>query len=124
VLQKAMYWVLNSLVILVVGFGDTNLAADVTGGTSKSVSPQGQLIPFVSSAFAQNDSSQLAQTSDAPKQADSSSSSDSQSIESLNEQLMRQKAENERLKEQLESMEKEKATPIQQERKRTFFKRW
>ena len=107
VLQKAMYWVLNSLVILVVGFGATNLAADVTSATSKVVSPHGQLLPFVSSAFAQNDSL-----------------SDSQSNESLNEQLTRQKAENDRLKKQLESLQKEKTAPIQQESESKFFKRW
>ena len=110
-LQKAMYWVLNSLVILVVGFGATNLAADVTNATSKVVSPHGQLLPFVSSAFAQNDSSEAAQSIAGPgqDQATSSSLSDSQSNESLNEQLTRQKAENDRLKKQLESTDKIRA---------------
>ena len=125
-LQKAMYWVLNSLVILVVGFGATNLAADVTGATSKVVSPHGQLLPFVSSAFAQNDSSEAAQSLAGPgqDQATSSSLSDSQSNESLNEQLTRQKAENERLKKQLESLQKEKTAPTHQESESKFFKRW
>jgi len=126
VLQKAMFWFLNSLVIFVMGFGATNLAADLTAGASKAGMPQGQLIPFVSNAFAQNDSSESAQSpaESGQNQATSSSLSDSQSIESLNEQLIRQSAENERLKKQLESMQKEKAAPIKQEGERKFFKRW
>jgi hypothetical protein len=126
ILKKALYWVLNSLVIFVVGFGTTNLAADVTEGRLKAGINQAQLFPFVSSAFAENDSAKVPQATDdlSQNQRDIPKASDPQNIEYLNEQLMRERVENERLKKQIESMKEEKVTPTQPENHGKFFKRW
>ena len=116
VLQKAIYWILNSLVIFAVGFGTANLAADATVGASTAGTPQAQLLLSVSTAFAQG----------APTQgASPAGPAISQSPKALEERLANQQAENERLKKQLEqlkSAQPEKAG--QPAREKQFFKRW
>ena len=91
VLKKTVFWVLNSLVIFALKFGTRNLAADATGGTSKDDMPQGQLLPLVSTVFAQKNSSQAAPPSAGPEQneATTSSSSNSRSIKFLNGRYVR-----------------------------------
>ena len=127
-LQKAVYWILNSLVIFVVGFGTANLAVDATAGASKTGTPQAQFLPFVSSAFAQG--AQGAPTPKTPPsgpgrgQATTSVPSGPQSVKDLKEKLASEQAENLRLKKQLESMKQEKAVSKQPEGEKPFFKRW
>lgn len=116
VLQKAIYWILNSLVIFAVGFGTANLAADATAGASTAGIPHARLLLSVSPAFAQG----------APTQgASPTGPSISQSPKAMEEQLASQQAENARLKKQLEqlkSTQPEKA--VQPAREKQFFKRW
>ena len=126
VLQKAVYWILNSLVILVVGFGTANLAADANAGASNAGIPHARLLPSVSTAFAQGAPTQGAPPSGSGQgQATIYGSSSSQSPKPLEEQLASEKAENVRLKkqlEQLESVQRGKAVPPASEKQ--FFKRW
>jgi hypothetical protein len=125
VLQKTVYWVLNSLVIFVVGFGTANLAAEATAGASKTGIPHARLLPFVSTAFAQGASSQGAPPpGSGQSQATIQGPSGSQSLRALEEKLATQQAENLRLKKQLESMQQEKEVSKQPESEKPFFKRW
>jgi len=123
VLQRAVYWILNSLVIFVVGFGTAHLATDVTAEAPKAVIPHVRLLPSVSTAFAQGAPTQGASPSGSGQgQAAISGSSGSQSPKTLEEQLASKQAENERLKKQLESVQREKA--VQPGSQNQFFKRW
>lgn len=114
VLQKAVYWILNSLVIFAVGFGTANLAADATAGASTAAIPHARLLLSVSPAFAQG-----------TQGASPTGPSISQSPKAMEEQLASQQAENARLKKQLEQlqpMQPKKA--VQPAREQPFFKRW
>lgn len=124
--QKVVYWILNSLVIFVVGFGTANWAADATAGASNAEVPHVQLLPLVSTAFAQSASPQASPPSTGSDQGQATidNSSGSQSLESLREQLMRERNENDRLKNQVELMKKKESAPMQPEGKNHFFKRW
>jgi hypothetical protein len=123
VLQKAVYWILNSLVILVVGFGTANLAADAVAGESKAGMPHARLLPSGSTAFAQGVPTQDAPPSGSGRgQATILGSSSSQSSKALEEKLAGEQAENARLKKQLESVQREKAGQPASEKQ--FFKRW
>lgn len=123
VLQKAVYWILNSLVIFVVGFGTANLATEATAGASKAAVSDARLLPSVSTAFAQGAPTQGAPPSGSGQgQATIYGSSSSQSPKPLAEQLASEKPENERLKKQLESEQREKA--VQPGSEKRFFKRW
>jgi hypothetical protein len=125
VLQKAVYWILNSLVIFVVGFGTANLAAGATAGASKDGIPHAWLLPSVSTAFAQGASTQGAPPSGPSHgQATIYDSSSFQSQKALREQLAIEQAENQRLKKQLESVQRTKAVPMQPESENQFFKKW
>jgi hypothetical protein len=123
VLQKAVYWILNSLVIFVVGFGTANLAADATAGASTAGIPHARLLPSVTTAFAQGAPTQGAPPSSSGQgQATIHGSTSSQSPKALEEQLAIQQAENARLKKQLESVQQGKAGQPASEK--PFFKRW
>jgi len=123
VLQKAVYWVLNSFVIFVVGFGTANLAVDATAGASKVSTSHAQFVPFISSAFAQGAPTKGTPPS-GPSQATTSAPSGSQSVKDLKERLASEQAETLRLKKQLESVQQEKAVSKQPEGEKPFFKRW
>jgi hypothetical protein len=123
-IEKTVYWILNSLVIFVVGFGSANLAADVTVKESNPVISSGLLLPMVSTAFAQTDDDPGMQ----PPPGTSMGREDTvapnpQNPEVVNEELERARAENERLKRQLETIQKEEKSKEQQ-RQQQFFKKW
>jgi hypothetical protein len=121
-LQKTVYWVLNSLVIFVVGFGTANLAADAAASKSKATTPHVQSLSFVSRAFAQNASPQgVPAAGSGQSQADPGA----QDLKVLEKKLEKEQAENLRLKKELESVQKEKAMSLEpQSEKPSFFKRW
>jgi len=123
--QKAVYWILNSLVIFVVGFGTAHLAADATVGASKTATSHAQLFSFVSIASAQSGATQGSPPSGSGQgQGTNYRPSGSQNLKALEENLARERAENLRLKKQLESVGKEKAVAKQPESEKQFFKRW
>jgi hypothetical protein len=109
--QKGIYWVLNSLVIFVVGFGTANLAADASSGAPPKT-PHALNLLSPTSAHADQTAPTRAQ------------------VQALTDKLARERAENERLKEELEAAQcsqeaappppAPKETPKQQQ----FFKRW
>jgi len=111
VYQKAMYWVLNSLVIFVVGFGTAHIAADATD-TAKSA--PGAFFPFVSSAYAQ-DGAKAEVTKKAATQAQRDTAL-------LKQQLEKSQIENGKLKAQL--LRKEGATATPPPKEKGFFQRW
>lgn len=124
VLQKVIYWFLNSLIIFVVGFGTANLAADAAAGASKTGIPHAKLISPVSIAFAGDPVKGTPPSGSAKRQADITKSSSSQSPEALREQHTNDRAEIDSLKKQLEALQQTKAVPMQPESKTQFFKRW
>ncbi len=109
--QKGIYWVLNSLVIFVVGFGTSNLAADAT------TSPRTP--PHVGFFLAPTD----AHADETPTQ---------EKIQSLNEKLVKERAENERLQRELQQSRQQALPaptsppppPSEATKKEQFFKRW
>ena len=121
VVQKAIYWVLNSLIIFVVGFGAANLAADATAGGSKVAVSHGLSLPFVSAAFAQGT---LPEGSTSPGLEQPQVTSGRQGQMELEDELARQREENRRLKMRIESLQRDEATSESHERERRFFKRW
>lgn len=111
--QKGIYWVLNSLVIFVVGFGTSNLAADATTGPH---------LPPHAGYLLMTDEAQAAGTDitppTPPTQAD---------MQALNEKLARERAENERLQRELQQSRRETSPPPPPPKsspKEQFFKRW
>ncbi len=124
IFQKMVYWVLNSLVIFVVGFGTANLAVDASADHSKTGAPHVRFMPqIVSTAYAQTDPTRC--PSPAPRNASSTPSATvSGDAKALEERLAREKAENERLKQQLELEQKRKQEGPRQEGEKQFFKRW
>ena len=113
VLQKAVFWVLNSLVILVVGFGTANLAADVASSQPDSKAPHAVILPLISDALAQENP--VATRSGSP-----------QSVEALKQQLEAERIKNECLIRELESAKQEKPPMSEKEpaKDKQFFKRW
>ena len=112
--QKGIYWVLNSLVIFVVGFGTANLAADATAGSSPK-NPQVLQLFTPTSAYAD-------QTT--PATATGTIQSQEQ-FQAMAEKLARERAENERLKRELESSQRNPAPPPPKpDQPGQFFKRW
>lgn len=119
VMQKTIYWILNSLIIFVVGFGTTRLAADAISGTSKVATPYVRLFPVASTALAQDTSRR-----DAASSVSNQATPDSQNQQKeLEKKLADEQAENKRLKIQLESIKKSQPVP-QPDVERNFFKRW
>jgi hypothetical protein len=126
-LVKGVYWVLNSLVIFVVGFGTSYIAAGVT---SPSRSNRAHSLPFVSTALAQDKPDR-----DAPLPAESGQQegtveqpAGSEDVKELQKELEQERAKNRQLKEELETdqqeIEQEKTKPTEQKKDRPFFKRW
>lgn len=117
-LQKGIYWVLNSLVIFVVGFGTANLAADATA----------QAPP--EPAHVLNLLSPKAAYADQPVTTTGTATNISQAqLQALAERLAREKAENERLKRELEQAKPApppapSPAPDPPKNKIPFFKRW
>jgi hypothetical protein len=118
--QKPLYWILNSMVIFVVGFGTANLAANAkTPGIANN-----WLYPLVTTSYAQVVHPQVQQTptSDQPN-VTTNDSLNSQDVKALKEELAKEREKNSTLTKQLESQkdsnEKSKATE-----EKTFFKQW
>lgn len=125
VLERAVYWILNSLVIFVVGLGATNLAADATTKTARGGASSSPSILMISTSFAQ----------DVGKQGPPPSSGSGQQKatvqpatpikpDATDAQLERERAEKERLKKLLESIKKENEELKRKQDKDQFFKRW
>ena len=121
--QKAVYWVLNSLLIFVIGFGTTHLAAEATAGPAPAGAPHvGVLFAPARAHAATGDGAAVG--SPTPAQ-----------LRELQERLARERAENERLRRELEAATQcapestpPPPPPAPQGRKPTpqeqFFKRW
>lgn len=115
--QKGIYWVLNSLVIFVVGFGTANLAAEATSGPPPPGTPHSLQLFAPTSAYAAPETP-TATTGPAPTQAQ---------MQALTDKLARERAENERLKRELEASQRPSSPPPSPEQKpppQPFFKRW
>jgi len=116
--QKGVYWVLNSLVIFVVGFGTSNLAADATAIPPPSQPPHAMQLFAPTSALAEP----------ITPATDSDTASAQAEIRAMNERLIRERAENEHLKRELEASRRTppppqpKPAPAPQQQQ--FFKRW
>ena len=124
VLEKLIFWILNSLVIFVVGFGATNIAADATGTMSRGLH-QVLSIPFISSAFAQDETSRDTPSSiDSVRSQPTSSDFSSEQARAVKEELKREQAKNEQLRKQLDSLQRDKAESIRPQSPEQFFKRW
>lgn len=124
IVQKAVYWVLNSLLIFVIGFGTTHLAAEATAGPVPAGGPNvGALFAPVSACAATGDGAAVG-SPQSPAQ-----------LQELEERLARERAENERLRRELEAATQcapqstpppppsapQGRNPAPQEQ---FFKRW
>ncbi len=122
---KSVYWIVNSLIIFVVGFGTANFAANSPGQTQPNTS--GSLFPsLITSAYAQNDnegSATASGNSAKPKKAKQAA---------LAEQLELERKKNAELSEQLSKMRTDQnaqasdkpdsAHKVKQESK--FFRQW
>lgn len=112
------FWVLNSLVIFVVGFGSNNLARDAVNASpsvaarSGAAEPHAALSLLFPSAYAEDPPA----TTDAGKPADRSRAE----AEKLRAELEALKAENARLHAKVEKS----GPPDAGERKAGFFKKW
>lgn len=107
--QKGIYWVLNSLVIFVVGFGTANLAAEATAGPPPPTAPHALHLFSPTSAYAEPTTSTQAE------------------MQALAEKLARERAENERLKRELEDSRHKPAAPPPpppEQQQQQFFRRW
>ncbi|MGD9949518.1 MAG: hypothetical protein AB7U29_13725 [Desulfobulbus sp.] len=116
--QKGIYWVLNSLVIFVVGFGTANLAADAT---SNPVGKTPQVLHLLAPTSAYADQTTPA-TSPAPAPSQTP-------MQSLTDKLARERAENERLRQALEASRHNQPPPPpppppEPAQQQQFFKRW
>jgi hypothetical protein len=121
--QKGIYWVLNSLVIFVVGFGTANLAADASSGPPPATPHALQLLS-PRSAYAEPTTT-ATRTAASPTQAQ---------VQTLTDKLARERAENERLKRELEAAQRNPAPtppppapapePEKKPKQLPFFKRW
>nr|WP_320012158.1 hypothetical protein [uncultured Desulfobulbus sp.] len=117
--QKGIYWVLNSLVIFVVGFGTANLAADATAQSSMEA-PHALHLLQPNAAYAAQTTAVTA-TSTTVTQAQ---------LQAMAERLAQEKKENERLKQELKQTQPSPppapAPPPAQptKLKLPFFKRW
>lgn len=100
---KGVYWVLNSLVVFVVGFGTTNLAVDAAKAQ------QAYLPSIIASAHAQVDKKAGTKAAGNPAQ--------------LKAELEKSQLENERLRNQIEQMQKDNA-PKAPPKEKAFFQRW
>ena len=122
--QKAVYWVLNSLLIFVIGFGTTHLAAEATAGPAPAGAPHvGTLFAPARACAATGDGAAVGAL---PPPAQ---------LRELQDRLARERAENERLRRELEAATQcapestppppppapEDRRPAPQEQ---FFKRW
>nr|WP_321467214.1 hypothetical protein [uncultured Desulfobulbus sp.] len=115
-IQKGIYWVLNSLVIFVVGFGTANLAADATAKTPPQ-DPHAIHLLVPTSAYAAT-ITVAAPTGNEPSQSQ---------LNEMAAKLAKERAENEQLKRELEASKRPPAPPPSkpsQESKQQFFKRW
>ncbi len=125
ILEKLLYWVLNSFVIFVVGFGSANVAYEVQS-SGKGGNMVVQVSGLVSSAYAQDETASPPgpagpeRFSPAPESGtvhtNTTTAAEARRLRIIEE-------ENRRLKEELERMrqEKEKAVPPA---KQGFFKKW
>ncbi|MDD2463564.1 MAG: hypothetical protein PHI97_06165 [Desulfobulbus sp.] len=119
--QKGIYWVLNSLVIFVVGFGTANLAADATAG-APSKPPQALNLFAPASAYADQSTPPTTTTALAPSQVE---------IQDLTDKLARERAKNDQLKQELEASQQHNPqppppppSPENNPQQQNFFKRW
>jgi hypothetical protein len=107
------------LIVFVVGFGTSHIAADAT-----SASKQGSASLFpavVSAAFAQPS----VEKSEATKAGSETNTAEQarKDAAALKRQLELIQIENEKLKDQLGALQKQLASPVQQQEK-SFFKKW
>lgn len=128
VFQKSIFWILNSLVILVVGFGTSNLAANATTRNPVSETPQTRILTSNSTLVdkdhyeSRNPISGLSLHPLPPPSLTQFSNSRNQ--QTLREQLEAEKVKNEKLVKQLKTFEQEKAKRMQPVREKQFFKQW
>ena len=118
--QKAVYWVLNSLLIFVIGFGTTHLAADATAGPAPAGAPHARELFAPGRVHAATTDGAAVGSLPPPAQ-----------LQELRERLDREREENERLRRELEAATQSPPPPpppAPQGRKPTpqeqFFKRW
>jgi uncharacterized membrane protein len=122
--QKAVYWVLNSLLIFVIGFGTTHLAAEATAGPAPAGAPHVGVLFVPASACAATGDGAAVGSLPPPAQ-----------LRELQERLATEREENERLRRELEAATQcapestpPPPPPAPQGRKPTpqeqFFKRW
>lgn len=117
-MQKGIYWVLNSMVIFVVGFGTANLAAEATSGPRPPTMPHALHLFSPTSAHADQTTAVTASSTE-PTQA---------KLRALTDKLEQEQAENERLKRELEAAQSNPAPPPPSSQpdkgQQQFFKRW
>ena len=120
--QKAVYWVLNSLLIFVIGFGTTHLAAEATAGPAPAGAPHARELFAPARAHAA--------TAEAPPVV---SPPQPGQIQVLTEKLAREREENNRLRRELEVAQRPPSPPPppppapkrpQPAPQEQFFKRW
>ena len=118
--QKAVYWVLNSLLIFVIGFGTTHLAAEATAGPMPAGAPHVGILFVPASACAATGDGAAVGSLPPPAQ-----------LKELRDRLDSEREENERLRRELEAATQSPPPPpppAPQGRKPTpqeqFFKRW
>jgi hypothetical protein len=122
VYTRCVLWLLNGLIIFVVGFGSANLAAEATSRTRAGSSPSAPMLGWASPAYAQTPAAERP----APEQPapPSAASQDSEKLKALIERLQR---ENLILKKEITEERKAVARPekeVSKEPAQPFFKKW
>jgi len=119
VYEKGAYWVLNSLIVFVVGFGATHIAADVTDPVK--IKPGAFLPSLVAPALAQDPVDKAAKGGNIEQPAKGGPRDDSVT---LKKQLHEVQVENSKLKHQIEGLEKKSTASRPPEQGTAFFRRW
>lgn len=123
--ERGLYWVLNSLIVFVVGFGTTNLAANAA---SPANAPQAFLPSLMSSAVAQEKPAKPESVNPSTGNGAQSGAETTKEPNALKTQLEKAQQENAALKRRLEQMqqqsEPQKSKSPQQKAEKSFFRRW
>lgn len=124
-LEKMLYWTLNSLVIFVVGFGATHLAAGATDTSSNNTSSV-SIIPFISNVLAQESPPLSAPISSDQGQREpiKPDSPSVQATKAMEEELKQKQVENDSLKKQIETLQRSNKELLAPKKPNNFFKRW
>ncbi len=121
---KGLFWILNSLIIFVVGFGSAYVAADAAGRASANADRAAVILQFIPSAAAQASKDQAVKGQDATIAKPPAASAAKAKPASVKVQLEREQDKNAVLRERVIELERAAKEVTFQQDKNQFFKRW